>query len=957
MALNYAEIEPKWQKAWVEAKVYESEPDERKGILINVPFPYVNTPLHIGHLRTYATTDFHARYKRHRGYNVLFPMAFHATGTPILAIAKRITNKDKELIEELHKFEIPDSDIAKMEDIYFIVDYMIGITEEAFKQSGLGIDWRRKFRSIEPIFSKMVEWQFARLNAAGLLKQGSHPVGWCPNEGNAVGQHDTRGDAEPEIEKLIAVGFKDADTDAIFPCTTYRPETIDGVTNLFVGEKVEYVKARIGGKSYFMSKDAATRLAYQMQLEVEGPVSASGLLKKNVINPSNGERLPILPGFFVEAEVGTGIVMSVPAHAPFDYAALERLKGSGIQVPQGRSVIRIERPNNPPKAPTGEEIERARKADHSASVEAYLELLKQGGEISDEVLEVATKLVYREESRWGVMAYGKYLGRKETDARGLISADLISSGSSFNMYELTNPKPVFCRCGTRVVVKTVEGQWFINYGDKKWKEDTRKHMRSMRMHPEGSMNTFEKVMDWIDMRATERAQGLGTPFPLNKSHIIESLSDSTIYMSLYTYIHILRDSKVSAEQLKPEFFDFVLSGKGDAGSVSKSTGIDELALKKCRDSFVYWYSDTARHSGSDLIYNHLVMYLFNHVALFDRKFWPKQIVTNGLVNYEGQKMSKSLGNIIPIKIGIRNHGVDPLRFIEVVGAELGSESDFRVDEVKSIRTKNDFLHKLITSLPEMKSAELSHNDFWLYSKLNSKIKRATELLDGMLLKEAYIDIYYNSVTELRRYLERGGSNGMVLRDFLEKLTVMISPIMPHVAEEFWHELGKASFVVKESWPEPDASMINPDVEQAEALIDSTVSDVRQGIELTSKIPANSGKNVKEITIIVADDWKTAAYNRLARERNMAKAVSSDSLKGADKEKVSKFLSQFAKRASALVEVPRLPCEYVVQGFNDSKDYLSEKLGAPVSAVMESNSSSPRAPRAMPGKPAIDITWE
>ena len=54
MTLNYAEIEPKWQKAWADAKVYESEPDERKGMLVTAAFPYVNTPLHIGHLRTYG---------------------------------------------------------------------------------------------------------------------------------------------------------------------------------------------------------------------------------------------------------------------------------------------------------------------------------------------------------------------------------------------------------------------------------------------------------------------------------------------------------------------------------------------------------------------------------------------------------------------------------------------------------------------------------------------------------------------------------------------------------------------------------------------------------------------------------------------------------------------------------------------------------------------------------------
>jgi leucyl-tRNA synthetase len=957
MTLNYGEIEPKWQKAWAEAHVYEPEPDEKNGKLINVPFPYVNTPLHIGHLRTYATTDFHARYKRHRGYNVLFPMAFHATGTPILAIAKRITNKDQDLINDLRKFEIPDADIMKMSDINFVVDYMIVITEAAFKQAGLGIDWRRKFRSIEPIFSKMIEWQFARLNDAGLLKQGSHPVGWCPNEGNAVGQHDTKGDAEPEIEGVIAVGFKDAESDIIFPCTTYRPETIDGVTNLFVGEKIEYVVAKSQGKRYYMSKEAAIKLGYQIKLEVEGSIPAAELLKKSVINPSNQEKLPVVPGFFVESGVGTGIVMSVPAHAPFDYAAVERLRANGVNLPQPRSVIKIERPGNPSKAPTAAEIELARKADPSAPVEAYAELLKQDKNVDEAVLEAATKLVYREESRWGIMSYGKYSGKKETEARDLIKADLISAGDSFAMYELTNEKPVFCRCGTKIVIKIVDGQWFINYGDEKWKANTRKQMEEMKLYPEGSLNTFEKVLDWINMRATERAQGLGTPFPFNKAHIIESLSDSTIYMTLYTYIHILRDAKVTPEQLKPEFFDFVLGGRGDAKTVEKSTGISELVVNKCRNSFVYWYSDSSRHSGSDLIYNHLVMYVFNHVALFDKKFWPKAIITNGLVNYEGQKMSKSLGNIIPLKIGIKNYGVDPLRFIEVVGAEIGTESDFRVEGVRSVQAKNDFLHKMILTLQEMKSTELSHNDFWLYSKLNSKIKRSTELLDNMMLKEAYIEIYYNSVNELKRYLDRGGSNGMVLREYLERLTLMLSPIMPHVAEEFWHELGRNTFVVKEQWPAFDESMINPEEEAIEDLIDSTMSDVRQGIELTSKITANSGKSVREVRIILADDWKTEAYNMLAKEKNMAKVMASDSLKAVDKEKLSKFLGPFMKKMNALVPVAAIKSDDIINGINGSVKYLSEKMNAQVSAISEAESKSDRAARAIPGKPAIDIIWE
>jgi len=90
----------KWQTKWEEAKVYESNPNSnRSKFFTTVAFPYPNSPWHIGHGRTYVTGDILARYKRMRGYNVLFPMAFHYTGTPIMAMADAIAKGDKELIE------------------------------------------------------------------------------------------------------------------------------------------------------------------------------------------------------------------------------------------------------------------------------------------------------------------------------------------------------------------------------------------------------------------------------------------------------------------------------------------------------------------------------------------------------------------------------------------------------------------------------------------------------------------------------------------------------------------------------------------------------------------------------------------------------------------------------------------------------------------------------------------
>src|SRR5271154_5937853 len=97
--IDYKEIEKKWQKAWNDSKVFEVEPNDKKPLLVTAAFMYVNSPLHIGHARTYGTSDAYSRYMRMTGFNVLYPMAFHATGTPLLAFAKRIKNNDGELIK------------------------------------------------------------------------------------------------------------------------------------------------------------------------------------------------------------------------------------------------------------------------------------------------------------------------------------------------------------------------------------------------------------------------------------------------------------------------------------------------------------------------------------------------------------------------------------------------------------------------------------------------------------------------------------------------------------------------------------------------------------------------------------------------------------------------------------------------------------------------------------------
>src|SRR5580765_5591771 len=102
--INWATIGKKWRKKWSENRIFESETQPlKKKYFLTVAYPYPNSPQHVGHGRTYTLADAHARYMRMKGYNVLFPMGFHYTGTPILAMSRRVASQDKELIDTFRK--------------------------------------------------------------------------------------------------------------------------------------------------------------------------------------------------------------------------------------------------------------------------------------------------------------------------------------------------------------------------------------------------------------------------------------------------------------------------------------------------------------------------------------------------------------------------------------------------------------------------------------------------------------------------------------------------------------------------------------------------------------------------------------------------------------------------------------------------------------------------------------
>lgn len=326
--LNWAKVGEKWRKKWSEGRIFESETQPNmKKFFLTVAYPYPNSPQHVGHGRTYTLADVHARYKRMKGYNVLFPMGFHYTGTPIVSMSQRIKSNDLELIETFEQiYKIPDGVISSFKEPKKIADFFHEEIKQGMNEMGYSIDWRREFTTIDTAYSKFISWQFRNLRKKGLIVQGSHPVGWCPHDQNPVSQHDTIGDIEPELIEYVLVKFK-FEEQYIIPTATLRPETIFGVTNLWINPNIKYVIALVNNEKWIITKDAAKKLEFlNLNVSIISEIHGSDLIGKSVYDQLRKQHIPVFPASFVDPDNGTGIVMSVPAHSPYDYQALIDLR-------------------------------------------------------------------------------------------------------------------------------------------------------------------------------------------------------------------------------------------------------------------------------------------------------------------------------------------------------------------------------------------------------------------------------------------------------------------------------------------------------------------------------------------------------------------------------------------------------------------------------------------------------
>ncbi len=841
--------------------------------------------------------------------------------TPILGMSKRIQNKDKELINNFRNiFAIDENTINSFIDPINIANYFHNEIKSGMIEMGYAIDWRREFTTIDPIYKKFISWQFKKLHDLGVIEQGSHPVGWCPNDSNPVSQHDTQGDVEPSFTEYTMIKFKLKGEKIFLPVATLRPETIYGVTNLWINDKEKYLKVKVNSnETWIISESAARKLKYQnFKIETISEVNGLNYVELVVKNPLNDSLIPILPASFVTMDDGSGIVMSVPAHAPFDMQALIDIKNSNefkIDIKNVNPIVII---NTDTNITNSNNKENQLEEKNKESVPSLVFLKKYNIQDQNDInLEKATLDLYNLEFYRGKLNHNTpFTNMPVSEVKEKVKNMLLNSNNAIIYYELTN-KPVYCRCGTLCVVKILDNQWFLNYGNKKWKELAFKCLHQMDIVPHEIIGEFENVFDWLKERACARKTGLGTLLPWDKDWIIESLSDSVIYMIYYIIAkYITIDNLEYYNDLIDEsFFDYLIYNKKTSHfkklddidhqllmydeknqvQIEKNTQTETKDLDKINKflklssqiklDFEYFYPLDSRHSGRDLIPNHLSFFIFNHSILFPENQWPRQIVVNGSVLMDGKKMSKSIGNIIPLRKAIKQYSADSIRIAMLVLGELLQDVDFSFATLKGIYTKlnemynfyNSFYNttkSILDTIIDSSENEIKHSiikketlnieDKWLWTRINYNIYTITNSFEKLKIREAlntalYLmdkDFEWYKKRKLAKYdeLYKTKNDIIIIYIYLINKIKLLAPFCPFICEELWHLFGNKSSIFTASLPIPENIKIEDDLnEENEQFISTILNDISK----IKKITKN--KKIDKIFIYLASHNKIYLY--------------------------------------------------------------------------------------------------
>ncbi|HYA71478.1 MAG TPA: class I tRNA ligase family protein [Thermoplasmata archaeon] len=948
-----------WQEKWDRAGIATGERIRSRGKFYALnAYPGPSGFLHVGTVRGLLYTDAFHRYHRMLGESVLFPFGIHASGLPAVTFAQRVQDGDSSVRQQLDDARVSPEDRERLRDPEYAAQFLGESYRTVLRSVGVLFDPTTYVTTIDEDYQAFIRWQFRALERAKVIVRGTYTAPVCPVCGPVAvdpSETDLSTGGDAELLRFSTVPFR-LDDGRILLAATLRPETVYGVTNLWLAPGETLVVWHEGGQSFLVARPGGERLVEQHGGHLGHELPASELIGRSVDVPLRGIRVPILESSLVDPTVGTGVVMSVPAHAPADMAALQALPAdvrAGLETPpvllQIPARIKLTASESELAAGSGTPAERALRATGTKSLTDVA------------ALEEATERLYRLEFSRGEMTVPPLAGVAVREARERVVEMLARDSRTFELQEFS--KPVRCRNGHLVIVRKVPDQWFLAYGDPEWKERTKAVIARLVTWPPEYARELPGIIDWFaDRPCTRKGRWLGTPFPLDPEWIIEPIADSTFYMAYFIVRRFVSTGRLTVPQLTVPFFDYVFLGEGPGEPT-----VDRKLLEEVREEFLYWYPLDLNLGGKEHKRVHFPVFLYTHARLLPEELQPHGIYVNGwITGPTGAKVSKKDvsskgGRIPPLDAALETWGPDALRLFYAIAASPSQDVEWDPSLVDSAVGRLAEVERLVREALPGDSLGPPELDAWLYSAFHRTIATVRSAYDSTDLRSAAEATYVGVPTLFRRYYLRGGVPGQATARVALAWIRLLAPLTPHLAEE----LGEGRFaglVAVERFPDPEEFPRSEVADAHESFLDRVEEDLRAVLRPAEE---RGEKPVEEAVFFVAEPWKETA-ERWLREivdrgeqpnlRDVMARAATDPAVAAHRGELARYVPRVAPllRAEPPPVGPRVDEESALRG---AEAYFGRRLGFPsVRVVRESEAGEldplGRRERARPGRPAF-----
>lgn len=564
--------------------------------------------------------------------------------------------------------------------------------------------------------------------------------------------------------------------------------------------------------------DKAARNSDAPEVEVVAELTGLDIMGLPLDAPlTKHEVIYTLPMMTIKEDKGTGIVTSVPSDAPDDWAALRDLQKKEAFRQKYNLADEMVLPYEP--IPIIDVPDLGNLPALTAC-----DMFKVNSQNDKKQLADAKELTYKKGFYDGIMLVEEYAGQKVQDVKKTVQKKMLDDGMAMLYKE--PEKKVVSRSGDECIVALCD-QWYLDYGEEQWKGVAKDYLTRLETYGEECRNNFEKTLDWLLEHACSRSYGLGSKIPWAEEYLIESLSDSTIYMAYYTIAHILQGGnyagdqpspyKITPDQLTKEVWDYIFFKSAPEPSTSE-VPID--ILRTLRSEFHYWYPVDMRSSGKDLIPNHLTYFIYNHIAVWNEQpeMWPMSVRANGHLLLNSEKMSKSTGNFLTLTGAIEKFSADGMRLALADAGDTIQDANFQEQMAETcilrLFTFLEWCKEMVEKSDSMRTGPFnSFNDKVFECEMNLGIIECEQAYAKMMYREALKVGFFQLQATRDKYRELSvdGMHKELVLKYIRTQVLMLSPICPHICDHIWKNvLGNSNSILAERWPETgevDAKLI------------------------------------------------------------------------------------------------------------------------------------------------------